>query len=102
MPASEEECVKQELYDTAQAALVEVGEKLRALGLSCTVAPLSLPQGVCLTLQVGDQQAAAAGYVALGRGGQDAHASATSASFAAEVADVLAGDVIYHAARRPT
>jgi hypothetical protein len=94
--------VNQELYNAAQAVLVETGEKLRALGLACTVAPMSLPQGTCLNLLVGEsQQAAAAAYVALGRGGQDAHVSATSASFAIEVADVLAEEAINYAARRP-
>lgn len=97
-----EKSVNEYLYNTAMAVLIETGEKLRALGLTCTVAPISLPQGVCLNLLVGEsQQAAAAAYVALGRGGQEAHISGSSASFAAEVADVMAEEVIIHAARRP-
>jgi hypothetical protein len=55
-----------------------------------------------MSLHVADsQQAAAAAYVAQGRGGAQAHEASSAALFAAEVADVMAEEVIGKAARRP-
>lgn len=80
--------------------LDEAVVKLRALGLQCAIGPLSLPQGYTLNLHVGDTVAAvAAAYVAMGRGGEAASATQTSAAFASEVAGVIAIDAIERAAR---
>lgn len=77
------------------SVLAEAVEKLQAFCLHCTIKPLSLPQSMCLGMHVGEsQQAALAAYVAEGRGCEQAHAKGSAESFAAEVADVLAEEVI--------
>lgn len=89
-----------ELNEAAGSILREAADKLRALGLHCAVAPMSLPQGMTLNLHVGDTvQSAAAAFVASGRGGELAHSGDTAREFATEVAGVIASDAIERAAR---
>lgn len=87
----------------ATSILVEAAERLRAAGLHCVIGPMTMPQGLSLNLHVAEtKHAVAAAYVAIGHGGQLAHASDTSSAFAEEVAEVLATDAIERAARRPS
>lgn len=84
----------------ATAILTEAAERLRAHGFHCVIGPMAMPQGLSLNLHVAEtKQAVAAAYVAIGHGGQFAHASDTSSAFADEVAEVLATDAIEKAAR---
>jgi hypothetical protein len=84
----------------ATSILAAAAEQLRAHGLHCVIGPITMPQGLSLNLHVADTKpAVAAAYVALGHGGQLAHASDTSGPFAEEVAEVLATDAIEKAAR---
>lgn len=87
----------------ATSILAKAAEQLRAHGLHCVVGPMTMPQGMSLNLHVAEtKHAVAAAYVAIGHGGQLAHATDTLDAFAEEVAEVLATDAIEKAARRPS
>lgn len=86
--------------NSATAILSDAAFKLRALGYKCAIGSLSLPQGVSLNLHVGESTlAAAAAYVAIGRGGQVACAEDSDAAFAQEVAAVITTDALEKAAQ---
>ena len=72
--------------DVALAILRETADRLATLGLHCTLSPVSLPQGLSVSLIVSDTQyVTAATHVAIGWGAASAHASQTSMAFTLDV-----------------
>ncbi|MEM8515208.1 NADPH:quinone reductase-like Zn-dependent oxidoreductase [Massilia sp. MP_M2] len=81
--------------DLAMAILRDAAEKLKALGVHCIVSPLSLPQGVSVSLHAGTSAVVStAADVASERGGEYAHAVETNKQFSAMVANALADQAI--------
>lgn len=69
--------------DAAMAILEEAAARLRAMGVHCEISPMSLPQGMSVSLHAGATvEAATAASVASERGGEYAHAVGTSKQFA--------------------
>lgn len=81
--------------DPAMAILRDAAAQLLALGVHCIVSPLSLPQGVSVSLHAGaSAEVSTAADVASERGGEYAHAVETSKQFSAMVANALADQAI--------
>lgn len=71
----------------AIAVLTQAAQKLQALGIECLLSPMSLPQGMTISLHVGDStEAALAAEVAATFGGEKAHSAAGAAEFCRELA----------------
>lgn len=64
-------------YEAAIAVLARAAQELQALGIHALISPMSLPQGMTVSLHVGEcVQAALAAEVASTRGGEMAHSAA--------------------------
>lgn len=84
------------------AVLAQAAQQLQALGINCLLSPLSLPQGMTVSLHVGESiEAALAAEVAATRGGEMAHSADTSAHFSRNVAELLTEATIQTAAYIP-
>ena len=82
--------------------LKDARNALESLGVHCFLAPMSLPQGMTISLHVGGTVlAAAAANVASTYGGSAAHEKGTGEEFSQEVASALADDVLIKAAYKP-
>lgn len=69
--------------EAAMAILNDTVTRLRAIGVHCMVRPMSLPQGMSVSLHTGaTKEAAAAADVAAECGGEYAHSVGTSKQFA--------------------
>lgn len=88
--------------EEAMAILNDTATRLRAIGVHCMVSPMSLPQGMSVSLHAGaTEDAATAAEVAAERGGEYAHAVDTHTKFArmVELAIADAADVEASVAR---
>jgi hypothetical protein len=86
--------------DAIAAILGPVIEQLQAIGVSCLLSPLTLPQGAVITLNVGaDIKGVLAADVATRKGVALASDVASAQEFNAEVVEALAGLTIKQAAR---
>jgi hypothetical protein len=69
--------------EVAMAILNDTATRLQAIGVHCMVSPMSLPQGMSVSLHTGaTKEAATAANVAAERGGEYAHSVGTSKQFA--------------------
>jgi hypothetical protein len=74
----------------AMAILQNAVSALRAIGVPCMLAPMSLPQGMSISLHVGGGvESAVAAYIAAEAGGEYAGAAATHAEFMSKVKHAL-------------
>jgi hypothetical protein len=81
--------------------LKRASDSLSALGVHCSLSPMSLPQGMSISLHVGaTMQAAVAAEVASTHGGVAAHGSHTGDEFADQVAASITDAVIEREAYR--
>lgn len=86
----------------AIAVLTQAAQQLQALGVECLLSPMSLPQGMTISLHVGDStEAALAADVATTYGGEKAHSAAGAGEFSNEVAFRLTEATILKAAYVP-
>ena len=77
--------------EAAMAVLHDAATRLRAIGVSCVVSPMSLPQGMSVSLHIGaTNEVATAAEVAATCGGEYAHAVGTSKQFAQMVTHAIA------------
>lgn len=89
--------------DVVESILNSAAKSIEAIGLYCVRSPLSMPQGTSFGLHVAESiQAAISAEVATRFGGEMAHASSSSATFSAAVAEALADSAINKAAYKPT
>lgn len=71
----------------AMSVLREAKSKLEKLGVACILSPMSLPQGMTVSLHIGETELAAiAANVASTQGGVNAHSVIGANQFAQEVA----------------
>lgn len=90
------------VVDVVDSILLGAAKSIEAIGLHCVRAPLSLPQGFSSGLHAAESiQAAVAADVATRFGGEMAHASSSSVTFAEAVAEALADSAISKAAYEP-
>lgn len=76
--------------EAATAILRRAATELKAIGAHCVISPLSLPQGMTVSLHVGaDARLAIAANVAAGCGGELANATGMSDEFASRVAHAI-------------
>ncbi|WP_413460566.1 hypothetical protein [Herbaspirillum huttiense] len=88
--------------DAAVRILQDARRALEAVGVSCILAPMALPQGMTISLHVGMSiQEAMAARVAASIGGTSAHEAVAGVKFEAELAEALADDTIAKAAYKP-
>lgn len=81
--------------EPAMTILRNAAAQLKALGVHCIVSPLSLPQGISVSLHAGTSAVVStAADVASERGGEYAHAVETNKQFSAMVANALADQAI--------
>lgn len=81
--------------DAAMAILASAKMQLEAIGVHCSLAPMSLQQGMTVSLHVATSNyLVTAAYIASGIGGKHANASDTHEEFAGEVASALADAAI--------
>ncbi|MDK6080570.1 hypothetical protein [Massilia varians] len=77
--------------EEAMSILRSTAASLKAIGVHCLVSPLSLPQGMSVSLHVGaTPEASTAADVASERGGEYAHGVDTSKQFTEMVGCALA------------
>ncbi|MYM36685.1 hypothetical protein GTP38_20345 [Duganella sp. FT94W] len=77
--------------EKAMAILDSAAAQLKAIGVPCLVSPMSLPQGMTVSLHAGaTDEVATAADVAATCGGEYAHAVGTSKQFAQMVAGAIA------------
>lgn len=77
--------------EAAMAVLADAAERLRALGMHCEIATLSLPQGTAVSLHAGDTaMSVVAAGVALEHGGTFAHSVETCDQFSKLVKQEMA------------
>lgn len=85
--------------EAALKILTDARNALESIGVHCSLAPLSLPQGMSISLHVAETGiAAVAANVALTTGGMAAHTIDTNKQFENEVAYALADDILIKAA----
>jgi len=88
--------------DAALKILKDARNALESIGVHCVLAPMSLPQGMSISLHVAETNlAAVAANVALTTGGMAAHTSDTNKQFENEVAYALTDDILIKAAYKP-
>lgn len=88
--------------EAAIKLLKDVKDALEAIGVHTLLAPMSLPQGMTISLHVGQTaQAAIAANVASTTGGLAAHTVNTDVQFMQEVAYALANYALMSAAYKP-
>ena len=88
--------------DAAIAILSSAAQQLQALGIECLLSPMALPQGMTISLHLGDTTVAAlAAEVATSRGGEMAHRADSADEFSREVAHKLSEATILKAAYVP-
>jgi hypothetical protein len=74
----------------AMAILQNTVSELRAIGVHCMLAPMSLPQGMTISLHAGSGvESAVAAYVAAEVGGEYAGSAATHAEFTSKLQHAL-------------
>ncbi|WP_298150978.1 hypothetical protein [Flavobacterium sp.] len=88
--------------EAALKIIKDARDALEALGIACVVAPMSLPQGMSISLHAGMTiQQAMAAQVAATIGGSYAHESRNHKIFDDHLAGALADDSILKAAYKP-
>lgn len=86
--------------EAAMQVLRSAVNSLKEIGVHCLLAPISLPQGVAISLHVGSTELeAVAANVAATHGGLAAHSSDMHKQFAGEVAFAITDNVILKASR---
>lgn len=79
--------------EAALAILQRANDALKAIGVPCILAPMSLPQGMTISLHAGaTAEMCVAANVASSCGGEAAHAQSTHDEFKSKVANALAFD----------
>lgn len=85
--------------EAAIAVLTHAAQQLQALGIHCLLSPMSLPQGMTISLHVGDSvEAALAADVAAACGGEKAYSAAGADEFRKELASKMTEATILKAA----
>lgn len=88
--------------EAAVAILTSAAKQLHALRIHCRLSPMSLPQGMTVSLHVGESvEATLAAEVAATRGGEMAHCADTASHFSRGVAELLTEATIQKAAHIP-
>jgi hypothetical protein len=88
--------------EAAIAVLANAAQQLQALGIHCLLSPMSLPQGMTVSLHVGESmEATLAAEVAATHGGEMAHGADTASHFSKDVAELLTEATIQKAAHIP-
>ena len=73
--------------EAAIAILAQAAQQLQVLGVHCLLSPMSLPQGMTISLHVGESvEAALAAEVAATCGGEMAHSTASADGFRKDAA----------------
>lgn len=85
--------------EAAIAVLTHAAQQLQALGIHCLLSPMSLPQGMTISLHVGESvEAALAADVAAACGGEKAHSAAGADEFRKDLAFKMTEATILKAA----
>ena len=87
-----------EQFSKTNAILELAKAQLEALGMHCLLSSMSLPQGLTVSLHVGETELAViSAHVASGHGGASAHAKDSKSEFEFDVAQSIADLAILRA-----